>query len=327
MLRRLLNALIVLAGVALATPAFSHASLMATDPATGEVLAEAPAVLTLTFNEPVNPTVLRLIMPDGQAIELSEPTLVGGVVSVAAPAMGEGTHVLSWRVVSDDGHPIGGIVIFSVGVVTGSGADAVQAQPAVRPAIWLVRLLLYFGLFIGAGGTFFVAWVAAPASLHSRPRNIMRAILAVGLAAVPLAFAVQGVDLIGGGLGDIVNPDAWSSALASTYTQTLVVAFVALGAGLLALAVPERARLFSVIAILGVGFALSLSGHASRAPPAALSALVVLIHTTTVAFWVGALIPLAFWLRGNGREGAAVLGRFSAVIPHAILPLSWRASC
>lgn len=40
-----------------------------------------------------------------------------------------------------------------------------------------------------------------------------------------------------------------------------------------------------------------------------------------MAFWAGSLLPLLFHLRANGRESAAVLGRFSAVIPHALLPL------
>ncbi|MCW5717480.1 MAG: CopD family protein [Bauldia sp.] len=322
MLLRLLSTLFVLAGVAFATPAFSHATLISTEPATGAVLAEAPSVLTLTFNELVEPTAARLITADGETIQLPLPTAIGPDVTVLMPTdVGEGTHVLSWRVVSSDGHPIGGTVVLSVGTVTGTGEGVVTSDPAVRPAIWVARVLVYLGLFIGAGGTFFAAWISAPSPLPAQPKRIMRVLMVVGIVAIPVAFALQGVDLIGADLGDVFSGDALATAWSSTYTETLVVALIALVAGLVALARPAQGRLFSLVAILGIGLALSLSGHASRAPPEALSWLVVFIHATTVAFWAGALLPLRYHLGRNGKESAAVLGRFSAVIPHALLPL------
>ncbi len=111
------------------------------------------------------------------------------------------------------------------------------------------------------------------------------------------------------------SPDAWGEAIRSTYAATLIVAVAALLLGLAALAAPSRARLLSVGARVGIGIALALSGHASRAPPQALTWLVVLIHTTAVAFWVGSLVPLGFLLRDPGRGGRSALARFSAVIP------------
>ena len=35
-----------------------------------------------------------------------------------------GTHVLSWRVISADGHPVGGSVMFSVGAPSTQSRDA-----------------------------------------------------------------------------------------------------------------------------------------------------------------------------------------------------------
>jgi copper transport protein len=56
----------------MSTDAFAHASLLKAEPADGAVLPAAPAVLTLTFNEPVSPLVFRLLDPGG------EPRAVGG---------------------------------------------------------------------------------------------------------------------------------------------------------------------------------------------------------------------------------------------------------
>jgi copper transport protein len=75
----------------------------------------------------------------------------------------------------------------------------------------------------------------------------------------------------------------------------------------------------AAVALLGVGTALAASGHASAAQPQYLTRPAVFIHTVTIAFWIGALVPLAVALR-NG-SGAVPLHRFSAAIPFALAPL------
>src|SRR5581483_398044 len=107
---------VLLGALASAPAAFSHASLLSTDPPEGAVLAAPPERVILVFNEPVSPLRLQLISGGGP------PTVLTNIVqhdaTVIAPiptSLGQGTHVLSWRVVSADGHPVGGTVVFSVG--------------------------------------------------------------------------------------------------------------------------------------------------------------------------------------------------------------------
>src|SRR5690606_2229063 len=144
-------------GVAQVTPAFAHAVLIASDPGEGAVLADAPRAIALTFSESVEPTSLRLALPDGTVAELSDIASNGRTVVARGVELGEGTHILSWRVVSDDGHPVGGALTFSVG--SASGIAALSTDPLLRPLIWLTRVALYIALFFGAAGTFFVAFV------------------------------------------------------------------------------------------------------------------------------------------------------------------------
>ena len=94
--------------------ALAHASLVRAEPADGAVLAQPPAVLKLIFNEPVSPLVMRLIGPSGEVIT---PAVAAenSTVTLTPPPLRQGTHVLSWRVVSADGHPVGGALVFSVG--------------------------------------------------------------------------------------------------------------------------------------------------------------------------------------------------------------------
>src|SRR6185369_13361371 len=70
-----------------------------------------------------------------------------------------------------------------------------------------------------------------------------------------------------------------------------------------------------------VGVALSLTGHASDAPPQSLSWAAAFLHTVGVAFWIGCLIPLGLLLwKPTGNARVALL-RFSRAIPFAIVPL------
>ena len=58
--------------------------------------------------------------------------------------------------VSQDGHPVGGILAFSIGVVTPSRRIEWRS---VTILIWLARIGVYLGLFVGVGGVFFAAWI------------------------------------------------------------------------------------------------------------------------------------------------------------------------
>src|SRR5262245_52867854 len=109
----------LVAMVLFATSAFAHATLLRASPADGSVLSAAPSTMTLTFNETVAPLIMRLIKADGAAIDLQDVATEGGSVAIKLPTIGNGTQALSFRVVSADGHPVGGTIVFSVGAPSG----------------------------------------------------------------------------------------------------------------------------------------------------------------------------------------------------------------
>ena len=126
-------AMAALALLFLATSVLAHASLTATQPPDGAVVAAAPTKLALSFSEPVSPLALKLLQPDGSSIELERFVLRDRTVEIETPpGLSTGTHVLSWRVVSEDGHPVGGSIIFSIGAPSSS-------VPVAEPIDWQVR--------------------------------------------------------------------------------------------------------------------------------------------------------------------------------------------
>ena len=106
---------------------------------------------------------------------------------------------------------------------------------------------------------------------------------------------------------------AWQSGLETAYGFTAITAACALFAGLFGLIAtsPILARVCSLLALLGVGGALALSGHAATAAPRLLTAPSVLVHGVCVAVWVGALLPLLLAAR-HPQAGGGALARFPA---------------
>ena len=147
---------------------------MKAEPADGAVIAQAPPSLRLTFNEPVSPLAIRLIGPGGDAVALGEIGAADASLNIAVPPLQTGTHVLSWRVISADGHPVGGSLVFSVGAPSAQLPEGALplADPAVRAALWAAKVAIYLGLFVGIGGAVFRAWIAVPGAAPSaRPRG------------------------------------------------------------------------------------------------------------------------------------------------------------
>jgi copper transport protein len=313
--RRLAFVLLVLAFVAPAPAALAHASLVSAAPADGATIPQPPASFRLEFNEPVAPLVLRLIAPDGQSTTLAGAAAQDKTVTVAAPPMTqEGTYVLSWRVVSADGHPVGGALVFSLGRPSARAPAAVpETGPALGIAIWAAKFTLYVALFVGVGGAVFAVWIGAV-----RPGVALYAYgMAAGLVAVALSLPLQGLDALAQPLPDIWRPAVWAAGLRTAYGRTAVIAACALVLGLLVLRTQARfaARALAAAAIAGVGLALAASGHASSAAPRWITFPSVFLHGVAVAFWIGSLLPLLLSLRAGDR---VALDRFSRAIP---LPL------
>ncbi|MGE0500126.1 MAG: copper resistance protein CopC [Rhizobiaceae bacterium] len=303
-------------------PALAHATLISSNPVDGSVIAATPADVTLQFNEPVSPTDLKLVTPAGAITPLSDARAENASIVVPLPPLEHGTHLVSWRAVSADGHPVGGSLVFSVGAPSQGALPTLPdgLGDSERAAMWLSRLASYLGLFLGVGGAFFLAIIAPEA----RARWTSMPFVAVGLLALPMALALQGLDALGSTLGSVLDPAAWRAGFATSYGATAAIAFAALllAAGSLCVRPVPLRRSLATVALLGVGSALAASGHASAAAPQGLMCPAVFLHAVSIAFWIGALMPLGMLLAGRDPGAGVALRRFSAVIPLVVAALA-----
>lgn len=307
----------------------AHAVLVDSAPADGQVFAQAPGRLVLRFNEPVVATALRLVGDHGDIVSLKPSD--GGMadrVTAVLPPLRPGGYIVSWRLVSVDGHPVGGSLLFTVGAAGPDDRAMAQARAgaevslALRGAVAATRALSCAGSLGAAGLVLFLILFGHHAAVDGRSiRRGALAAVAAGAVATLCGLALQGV---------VLGGDGWASAVSGRIVALAGgVAALARLAGLSAVALGMMVRRPSGAAVGAVGVALvaasfALAGHtvphasfpsilSSGLPVGPASGLLV-FHLLAVAFWVGAFWPLIRATRHPDR--AAVLSLmvgFSAV--------------
>src|SRR5215213_7199891 len=288
---RLIAGLVALLSVlGFASGASAHAVLMSMEPADGSVVSLAPKTVQLNFNQPVTPAAIKLIDADGTTRDSPSVHAIDKTIVVMLPeGLPPGTQIISYRVVSEDGHPVAGSLTFSIGAATGT-ASAPENAGALNGLIWLARIGVYLGLFAGVGGAFFANWIA-------RTRAGGTAVFApfcIGLLSAAASLGLQGLDLLGRPLGEFWTAAPWQAAALTSLLQSMLIAAAAMIAGIVALRtrVAGTVAMLSAFALAGVGLSLAASGHAAGASPQWLTRPMVFLHSVGVAFWIGALGPL-----------------------------------
>ncbi|MEU6020647.1 copper resistance protein CopC [Micromonospora sp. NPDC047134] len=318
-----------------ASPAAAHAVLSSSSPAASSVVPNAPTEVVLTFSEPVRkvPDKIRVIAPDGSRVDRGEPTFADSLVSIPVDTSGgNGTYLVTYRVISADSHPVSGAFTYSVGAPSeppvDSGDDS-RADPVVSNAVKVIKFVGYAGLLLLVGASLVLA-VLWPRRL---PRTGPTRLAWTGLGLVALATVATTLLQVpytnGGGPFDITGAGL-GLVLGSTFGAAHLVRL-----GLLAAAAVLLRPLFAgsagrtdliILGVLGGAALLTwpLSGHPAASPAPAVSVLVDAVHLGSMAVWLGGLVMLVVFLlpRADERELGAILpiwSRWAALAVSALL--------
>ena len=127
--------LAVLALLALAaTPASAHSELVSSSPEDGAVLAAAPDRVVLRFSEDIRDQGSAVVVTDADQARVDDPgslVISGPRVTVALDdTVGSGAYTVAYRVVSADGHVIGGAITYTLDLPTQETPAATSSPPA-----------------------------------------------------------------------------------------------------------------------------------------------------------------------------------------------------
>lgn len=311
--------------------ALAHAVLESSTPAASARLATSPHEIVLRFNEPVTPVAVRLVDSRGsERARVADGNAAARDVRIpVVEALKPGRYLVSYRVISDDAHPVA--ETFAFDVASDDGESTATASPAAedlsspdgdawRRGVLFNRAAFVFAILMASGGALFLAYVRPGVRLEGFVRGQIRiaSYLALLLAATSVAFA--GAQLVGGSTATLYDPSAWLLALKTSLGRSLLVSLVGLF-GLLSVTRasqrPSAAALVGFAALVVAGRALT--GHSATTSPFPLMMLVQALHAFVAAFWIGSLLPLFRGLAADVRsDAAAMLRRFSGAAVAAV---------
>ncbi|MDF2507966.1 MAG: copper resistance protein CopC [Microbacterium sp.] len=178
-------ALATIATLAIATPASAHDQLISSTPAADERLTTPPENITMTFSgellvldESLTGAVVLVVDASGEDWVAGDVTVAGRTVTASlSPGLPTGSYQVRWQVVSEDGHPIAGVIPFTVGNAdpmpptpvddaTGTPVDTSEQTDQNADSGGPLRVLL-----IGAGGAATAVLILVLIRFLRRPRT------------------------------------------------------------------------------------------------------------------------------------------------------------
>jgi copper transport protein len=318
-------------GLALASPAAAHATVVSTDPPDGSRLRHAPVSVVITFDEPVGLGgigYLHVTNEKGAAVDVGGAFHPGGSATKIAdrlrPGLGAGAYTASFRVISADSHPVAGSIAFVVGsgaLVHGNVAGSNAVNGVTAAADDVARWVGYAGLALLGG-----SWLLFTVFPSGRDVRASRRLIWTGWGALAVAtvaqLALQGPYTAGLGISKLADTGLLDATLHTDFGATLCLRLLLLSA--LALIFERTLRagarhgpLDGLLAPLGIGVIITFAsiGHASTTSPAWLSMTLDGLHLLSMTVWLGGLVILlaAVLPRNEPDELRAVLPVFSTV--------------
>lgn len=313
---RFLVAALLALGVVLFAPAgavSAHAVLDNSVPTSGATLVDSPPQIVLDFDEPVETALgfIRLFASDSSRVALPAISRDGSdpsIVRVDVPRLDDDTYVVTYRVVSLDGHPVDGAVTFQVGegdrvdvtdVVAGALGDD-GTSGAVDGLARISRLAGYLAFALVLASGFFLLGGTAVVGGARLVRTLAIAGGATAFTTLAL-LALQGASLAREGpsavlrwsiISDIADTRVGHALLARTAMAVLVTVVAASALRRTANGGILRFSIVATFVVIPLSYAFA--GHPGAANPTAIAVIVSVLHVAAVGTWFGGLLLLAW---------------------------------
>lgn len=294
-----------------AGPARAHAALLAADPPDGARLDESPAQVELSFSEAVSASLggIRVLDRTGERVDRGAVRVAGTTVAVdLAPDLPDGTYVITYRIVSADGHPVRGSSVFGVGEgavdpsvarsVGGAGSD--RAWEVVRS---IGQGLAYAGTLLAAGGAVFLLWAHRGGAERAALRRIVRLAAVVGGIGALVALPVQAALGTGKGAGALFETGVLGAVVDDGVGVAIGLCLIGLAVTVVAL---DRHRLAATVGAAVASASFAATGHTRIGDVATLGTIADAVHLGVVAVWGGGAVLLWWTLRARRRAAAPV---------------------
>lgn len=311
--------------IAVPTFAFAHADVVKSAPAEKEILNTVPSVVSVEFGEVIEPSSFTSLMVtdelgnrvdlENTSIDPENPKLLTVGLKKNVP---NGIYSIQWKVMSEDGHPIQGVIPFGI-KITEKEAGALQAKTtSYTPTADVVinRGLLYTGLSLYTGVLLFHLVIykkrhEQSLQAQSRSRTIIQFALVSIIISVLLSLPIQAIITADATWLEAFRPSVLRETLELPNFRrlwTIQLIFTALLAITTYFSLKRekwsslKVWAIPICILLGLMVVKSLYSHAASSQYKEVAIVSNFLHLLAASLWVGGIAAIFFILSAYHKE-------------------------
>jgi copper transport protein len=330
---------IVLMLVLLGAPqgVWAHASLVESVPPANAELEQAPTQIILTFNERLEEGLIlvKVMDMDKRQVTNNKPQINTGrtQISLDLPQLGQGSYLVTYQVISADGHPLKGTYLFAVGQSLSSipvdetmNSEHLHTQEqglatglGLTDIVHFISRIAYFACMLA-----FTGWVLWMRFSGIKEAHTISMLQSWGIQ-LQRGFVVAFIFMMFTHWFAMIG-EGGTEAFAMLFTNTNIgyVWLAALVLSLLGFVLLNRSLWLDLLWVASIWFTKGLNGHAAAFEPQVKTILLDVIHLAAASLWIGGLLLLLVLWRRKKEEAAALFPRVSgtALASLAVLVVS-----
>ncbi|WP_026574649.1 copper resistance protein CopC [Bacillus sp. UNC438CL73TsuS30] len=291
----------------------AHAYIKKSTPVENEILEKSPSQVMIQFDETIQPEFnsIQVFDSDGKRVDKKD-----GRIDPKKPSMLEsdleknlpnGTYRIEWKVVSNDGHPVQGVIPFQIGENSTGNAVIHPTSKGYTPTLDLIviRWLQYISNACFVGVLFFVLVVISKESVEklSVEKPLIKTVkfsYIFLLLSILLNLPLQATILTSSSWMGVFNFSTLQDMILNTQfgdmwlVHVVMLIILAIPIFLLTRNISQKNVLNLICLVLGIGLLLtkSLTSHAASTTNIFLSVLIDFGHLLTASVWIGSLVAM-----------------------------------
>jgi copper transport protein len=300
-----------------------------------------PPQVKVVFDEGVTatPSSIGVYNGSGKAVATTNvPSPDPKSIDAGLPPLDDGTYVVVWHVVSDDGHPEQGAFTFTVGAGGASIANigsllaSRSSGKGIGIAFDIDRALAFLAALVLVGGLVFTRWRWPAALERYDVRVLLLGAAVVAFVATLASIPLQAAYALGGGVSTLFNRSALGDVMKERFGEAALARLVLIAiAGFMVLPRPRKQTaksagipVLATLVALAVVETFAYAGHGDTGRLSQLGFVADMAHLGGAALWLGGLAVLALVLRHHSMSSADIdstasgVARFSRIALPAV---------
>lgn len=326
----------------------AHAYIIKSSPVENENLSKPPDHISIQFSESVQSGFHSLVVMDssGKQVPLKNEDINVKNHSILEAQikedMPDGTYSIQWKVVSADGHPVQGVIPFSIGKdqEQSSVLKAETTGYVPKADMIVLRWLLYISFALYIGIIVFNLFIykrkqeEANMTIHSKSVKLIWLAWLGMFISLTLNLPLQTTINAGVTWGEAFKPDLLTETVNQTTLGSIWLIQMVCIIGLFIttyFATQSRSVssfkdwVISLLFFIGLLISKSLTSHAAGSTHEIMAVFMDFLHLLAASIWLGTLFSLIFLLpRGQKTKYWQSIHRFSfwAMMSVAIILLT-----